>query len=60
MTDFKKALQMNPNSGKTYFLRGNVHRFKNDLIRGKQDLEKACRLGFCRVCKIVSKRKDLA
>jgi len=51
MADFKKALQMNPKSGKTYFLRGNVHRFTKELIRGKQDLEKACRLGFCMACK---------
>jgi len=51
MADFKKALQMNPKSGKAYFLRGNVYRFKKDFISGKQDLEKACRLGFCGACK---------
>ncbi len=51
MADFKKALQMNPKSAKTYFMRGIIYKyFKKDLDRAKQDIRKACRMGFYMAC----------
>ena len=51
MADFEKALQMNPKSAKTYFMRGNIYKYyKKDLDRAKQDIRKACRMGFYMAC----------
>jgi tetratricopeptide (TPR) repeat protein len=51
MADFEKALQMNPKSAKTYFMRGIIYKyFKKDLERAKQDIRKACKMGFYMAC----------